>query len=125
MDYSDANNLPEFNSQEKELPTFANHGNKDSYQKSSYMERYSMEEEQDLPEHLSRGPGDDQIDLEQPDMEEQSNVTGWLNKASFVSRDTFNAIDFNDKSMVDDRVNTGQLTLPEQEAFLSDTTLAT
>lgn len=46
MDFSDANNLHEFNSQDKD-----HDNNKDSYQKSSYMERYSMGEEgQDLPE---------------------------------------------------------------------------
>lgn len=65
------------------------------------MERYSMDEEQYIPERITNVPYDDQ--MEHPDLEQQSNLTGWLNKVSFVTRDTFNAIDFQDKSLVEDK----------------------
>jgi hypothetical protein len=67
------------------------------------MERYSMDEEQYIPERITNVPYDDQMVMEHPDLEQQANLTGWLNKVSFGTRDTFNEIDFQDKSLVEDK----------------------
>lgn len=60
------------------------------------------------------------------DLGMNESVEDWLNKPSLVSRDTFNAIDINDKSMVADVADTiGQSKVHQpQENVISDQTIS-